>query len=1701
MWGISKQQWGTPKFKKFRIISPDLELYNGALVPPESLPLKEFVLLFKPSWGDSLVIYHPEYCYYTYCMTNASSNAYDEAMMRISAFQEAYDAGYLNPVYNYGYGSFPAGNEDPYFAIGGDGNGFITEMANDLFHYVDLPGYLPDRLSAWAFAMSVATNADNAGTYYLTVNDTTYNAQCPGNLNTAWTIFRNAYQTLKYKYFDLRREDYVNNNGQGNGLTCLSNLCMSYNYQASYIGSNFSWVDGNYCSDQDFNPAGYIPRVIHYEAGLEVNSMTDAADILAEVQQNAADSLASSCSDACEGQTDYWIQKLSGCTMSAAQEADLRAGFIEVCLAGCDYTHPLGATTTPDGVVTANGFTSFEDVVVQVMNVSPTDVFCNAIIIDSPGPYEAQQNFSSGYLFYQKDECLCEKFSSLQDSFNLFGGYATLAEFINAHYESSLSQEQADEILALCNDAACNFLSAPITLSLALSCDSNGCITCEEYRTKDASFKQLYPDSNFANYESYYAGYMNQAFGFNLSYVDYQSFGSECSVASAGNNGGGVSNGYGDPVVVNDSMFNNMVITAISFSLDSMISIASHVICDTILLPLDTIISSMGNEYTYDTLITCDDTTYHFIDSIQAMPFGSMVVSQTVTQSYVDAVTGLLVQNTISLNAPAVPGESDSNSIPPPVFLPKLCGGTYTVAMDTTSCEDQLMNMAITNGMTSYQNYLDSVKQEFADLYRTMAMEATETFTVTKPFDEYHYTLYYYDLPGNLVKTVPPAGVKFLTEVQMDSTALHRSDSSAAIFPAHTLFSRYWYNSLNVPVKQLTPDADSVRFWYDRLGRIAVSQSGKQRPNYFSYTLYDGLGRTVEVGRITQSTMMSDATSKVPDALLSWIEGGQHEQVTHTFFDVPPVIISQFTQVNLRNRVTCIEYEEKEDGNNSTYQSAIFYSYDIAGNVKSMYYDVKELKPYGQANKRIDYDYDLVSGKVNRVYYQKDSIDQFIYKYSYDASNRLTNAYTSRDGYLWDQDADYQYYDHGPLGRMQLGQRQVQGVDYAYTIQGWMKSVNGAILDSTHDMGYDGLGKNIHSQFPKDIYGFVIGYFNGDYSPVGNTHFEPKYAGSTFESGSPSLYNGNIRNMTASIASLSPVTVGYAYAYDQLNRYTGMSEYENFNASTYKWKTNGTATNKWKEKVTYDPNGNILSYLRHGNAPTAMDSLSYLYNQSSNQLNHVDDGISATNYSVDIDDQNSDNYLYDKSGALTTDVQEGLNIDWTNYGKVKTVSKTVPGKITIDFTYDPLGNRLSKKVTPFKKSVTTTYYFRDALGNILSTYQLNHPTIFAQGQQPKDSIFWLEQDLYGSSRIGIAKPVKAVTYPKQKFLGDTGRITYYAGWKQYELTNHLGNVLATVSDKKIGVGTGATISYYKAELMSAQDYYPFGMLEPGRSYSTPNYRFGFNGQEKDDEIKSVGNAYNFGNRIYDPRVGRWLSVDPLANQVPGWTPYRSFFNNPNYWIDLDGNIEWPLKGTNAKNKKDLKAGENTANTVIRTSTYREIRNIGTSPHIGIDYRASIGTPFYSLGDGTVTDVGKTKSGIKYITIEYAEGDKVRFLHLSEVADGIEVGTQVLEGQSLGKSGNSGTYNNKKGEKVNYPAHLHIDAVDKDGNKINPEGKNYGDHTNAELFTTYGGDYTQLPGNYEIAFPLPKPILNLAPADATRVALPTIPFFVHQEEGN
>ncbi len=189
---------------------------------------------------------------------------------------------------------------------------------------------------------------------------------------------------------------------------------------------------------------------------------------------------------------------------------------------------------------------------------------------------------------------------------------------------------------------------------------------------------------------------------------------------------------------------------------------------------------------------------------------------------------------------------------------------------------------------------------------------------------------------------------------------------------------------------------------------------------------------------------------------------------------------------------------------------------------------------------------------------------------------------------------------------------------------------------------------------------------------------------------------------------------------------------------------------------------------------------------------------------------------------------------------------------------------------------------------------LNQSSIFL------DSMMLSEWHIYGSSRIGIYNANLCMATRRVKI--EEGIITqqentnvsylsysYFTisrGAKRYELTNHLGNVLTVVSDKKIPVCTGEIVSFFLADVVSATDYSPFGAPLQGRTWQASEYRFSFNGQEKDDEVSGAGNTLTAEFWEYDARLGRRWNVDPIVKENE--SGYSTFSCNPIVFIDPNG---------------------------------------------------------------------------------------------------------------------------------------------------------------------------------------------------------------------
>jgi RHS repeat-associated protein len=538
-------------------------------------------------------------------------------------------------------------------------------------------------------------------------------------------------------------------------------------------------------------------------------------------------------------------------------------------------------------------------------------------------------------------------------------------------------------------------------------------------------------------------------------------------------------------------------------------------------------------------------------------------------------------------------------------------------------------------------------------------------------------------------------------------------------------------------------DRYSIKLYYDILGRIAVTQNTKQYSKvwpttgvadhlYYSYTLYDFKGRVVEIGELHATTLMESNynSSGVLDhgKFLAWVDASTRTQITRTFYDVSEFsskLPITFVQNNLRNRVASMAYYPVYSINNTAYQSASHYSYDIHGNVSSLLQENTTLADIGHAFKRIDYTYDLISNKIMEIAYQHGYPDRFYHRYNYNGDNRATLIETSYDKVVWEKDVKYQYYLHGLASRIELGNDQVQGLDYAYTMQGWIKAVNGASLDvdAQNTMGNDGVidPDNANSYFGKDEMAYELNYYNNDYAPVsGSVTAFANVSGSNYAANltSAQLYNGNISGMITShryFIAQGKNPLATTYSYDQLNRLRQASYHYTVGASTW------LEMDDYRNIFNYDANGNITKQYRNGSDAEGleMDDLTYQYYAGTNKLRRVDDAMGKALYTDDINDQlgannpvTYNNYEYDELGNLVKDRAEEIEkIEWTVGGKIAKITRTSGSlKPDLEFIYDPSGNRIVKIVSPKtgEKLKVYTFYVRDAQGNVMSTYNRSY---------------------------------------------------------------------------------------------------------------------------------------------------------------------------------------------------------------------------------------------------------------------------------------------------------------------------------------------------------------------------------------------------------
>lgn len=1609
----------------------------GVNVSPAALPVAEFIQKFQPVWALSLLSVHPEYCYYNSCISlnSPGSVAFDDAMLNTTSFAAAKAAGYFNTVtlgsivsHNPVLFTGAASASDPYFAASSSAASSMNALMST---YITIGGI---NLSMWDYAIMRALNCPETGFQNCISKATSDNC----SMDYIWLEFRKMYLQAKGNLIN-----------QTSGASCPDNCAIGVS--GAYAAKTRVWPCWNELDAANPNPAD------------------SQADSDAEI--------AATCNESCTQYADEWLVKLAGCNIPAGILPNVRQDLINLCKSGCSISMPQGFSSDVNG--------NTIQTILSAYGITETDI-CTELLITEPelylSPAATQAQFETSLDVCGCNEIMqaradLQAYLATNPSPAL---YKTVEEML-AH-NTGISIEEVDPLLCACDAVKNNPMftwseSDPSTqnalykyfykIPTALSCKTGACPDCATVQAKISALETRFGSvtlNQSPNYGMILTNYLNREYGKTYTYAQYVSFLQMCNSSSE------TPYCYENPAT--KELLNMLTLLAYRGQLTTTSPVD---------LQTNNAVYQLGQIRQSLPVPGLADYSYSVSGNTVTMNIGeggnncSIVIDNTAGIDFKSILSFDMVQNT-SPGCSATPtyelqityldcGETHTTTLP----VTSSCFKFYTCVCSSSGidlcdvpevqpeeyCYSQTLHQLYLATQATYQEGVEQAHNQFVSEYTAKCKQAftTENLNYTDSQRDYQYTLFYYDQAGNLVRTVAPQGVTKLLSSQnaaVNYAREHANDlvPASPVIPTHTFQTTYKYNSYNQLVATTNPDQQgTTTYFYDRYGRIVASQNPEQAPYQYSYVLFDNVGRPMESGQINRQvppvpgggsgytlSPLNEATVKADNASFkNWVYSGTRSEVTITTYDksLSGTIATGFKsgqQQNLRLRVATVAYFEGIPSpipNNFFdygYTSAIHYTYDIHGNVIEQLQDLPELAPLQQKIKSTQYNFELISGNVKKITYQAGERDQFIHTYKYDLVNRLTETFTSPDNYTFSREAHYLYYDYGPLARRELGEQKVQGDDYAYTINGWLKMKNGTALNPLHDggrdgrTGYDLSNTGSHLNIPADVTAYTLGYFEGDYKAIGNGGVEIKTAGSALGTNSPNLYNGNIRLSTTAIQGYA--TLGASYRYDQLNRLTSMKAY--FNTGV----TDGTAqawdgvaaTNAYSSAYSYDRNGNLKTLQRYASSPTTMmDNLTYNYNGGTwNRLNYVTEAAGPAAYDDISNTQSLNNYQYDKIGQLTKDISEGnMEMSWRK-GDKKLRKMSRNGNDVI-FIYDPFGRRIAKIVKPGATSDKTlwtyTYYVNEANGTTMAVYDIKYATNY---------VYLREQHIYGAERIGMVQQNKIVyangtAFPAEPVLLSTNTL----GNKRYELTNHLGNVNAVITDRKVtnsnystnaynfdftstgqtswngsgcggmsftldagrmrfypggacimtafkdfvvtpgrsynvdfdldrtgianftaeiytaatlsGTGTLITtltatngrLSYtltpaagqnfirvyfkknsgenasfyidnlqirtvaspYAAVVIMKSDYYPYGMQMPGRHTNDDKYRYGYNGMEKDAEMHGEGNSYSTEFRQYDPRLGRWLSLDPLMMKYPNMSPYVAFNDNPVYFTD------------------------------------------------------------------------------------------------------------------------------------------------------------------------------------------------------------------------
>lgn len=667
----------------------------------------------------------------------------------------------------------------------------------------------------------------------------------------------------------------------------------------------------------------------------------------------------------------------------------------------------------------------------------------------------------------------------------------------------------------------------------------------------------------------------------------------------------------------------------------------------------------------------------------------------------------------------------------------------------------------------------------------------------TYTYSQWSYT-YYNDL-GQIKASVAPKGV-----------------TASTAQPAFTSYKKY--DHLGRVIEVMSADEGMSQYVYNLDGAVRFSQNQVQReatPQRFSYTNYDYLGRFIESGEYSCSGSNpfifepQTVASPAPRSVLSIVESVDFNGVSWN----EPSEKQRCTDYSL------VKYDVFEAGSGGTQTNLIgqisytenaisktWYSYDEFGGLAWTKQNI-----VGLGDKTIEYTSDYF-GDVTEVAYQKGSAtDRFHHHYTYDATQRLSEAYTSKDGQTKTLHAKYYYYLHGPLKRVELATN-IQGIDYVYNIDGSLKMINNS--DAAMDPGLDGFS-GTHAGFMKDVFGEVLDYNVNDYSSAGVND------GAVTLSGFQDQFGGNVKDIRWHSPTDNHVQRAYAYSYDNVNQLDN-SKFGNVTGSNGNYAIAFPDLAYNEDIGSYDKNGNIQSLVRKNKNATNIGNYAYNYQANTNKLNSVtDNGASFLNYT------------YNAIGQMVQQVEgdKTMKIAYDPYGFVKEI-RDQSDALLESFGYDERGNRIIRTVYTNGAASNRTFYVHDTGGNVLAIYQQALPgTIISLTEMP----------VYGSGRVAVYKPVVSTFF--------------------YEVSDHLGNVrgvignpetlnyIATIEDNGVVAVTNPRVqemaSFKNLDATDVTDAY-MNHTAPSQYMANPSYSSypywtaGMSGSQAAD--KSVGPA-------------------------------------------------------------------------------------------------------------------------------------------------------------------------------------------------------------------------------------------------------------------